>query len=74
MKGEILKMWVIIDGYTGEMLAEYDDYRIARAALKYRYDKAGGDYIRKGFVYVCGDYGSPIYWSVKNLRECESVK
>jgi hypothetical protein len=73
MQGEIVKMWVIIDGETGEILNEYDDYQLAKAALKYRYDPER-DTIKKGFIYCCGDYGSPIYWSVKNLRECESVK
>lgn len=72
--GEIIKMWVIIDGYTGEYLNEYDDPKTARAALKYRYDAKNGDHVKKMYVYECGDYGSAYYPTIKELRECEGLK
>ena len=62
MKGEIIKIWCIIDGYTGEILNEYTDYKDAKAALKYRYDASAGDYVKAGLVYEFGDYGSPVYF------------
>jgi hypothetical protein len=62
MKGEIIKIWCIIDGYTGETLNECPDYRLAKAALKYRYDASVGDYIKAGLVYEFGDYSSPVYF------------
>lgn len=62
MKGSIIKIWCIIDGYTGETLNEYTDYRLAKAALKYRYDASAGDYVKCGLVYELGDYGSPVYF------------
>ena len=62
MKGEIVKIWCIIDGYTGETLNEYIDYIDAKTALKYRYDASAGDYIKAGLVYELGDYGSPVYF------------
>jgi hypothetical protein len=62
MKGSIIKIWCIIDGYTGETLNEYTDYKDAKAALKYRYDASIGDHIKAGLVYEIGDYGSPVYF------------
>ena len=62
MKGEIIKIWCIIDGCTGETLNEYIEYKVAKAALKYRYCASEGDYIRAGLVYELGDYGSPVYF------------
>lgn len=62
MKGEIFKIWCIIDGYTGETLNEYIEYKDAKAALKYHYDASAGDYIKCGLVYEFGDYCSPVYF------------
>lgn len=62
MKGSIIKIWCIIDGYTGETLNEYTDYQDAKAALKYSYDASIGDHIKAGLVYENGDYGSPVYF------------
>lgn len=74
MKGEIIKVWCIVDGYTEEILAEWSDRKTAEASLKYEYDKKSGDHIRIGYYYERGDYGSPTYWSIRELRECECVE
>lgn len=74
MEGEILRIWAVIDGFTGEILGEYEDRKLASSALRYRYDKANGDHIRAGYVYERSDYGSPIYWTKKELRECEVIR
>ncbi|MBO5874882.1 MAG: hypothetical protein J6Q35_07675 [Rikenellaceae bacterium] len=77
MKGEIVKMWVIIDSVTGEELREFDEYRLAKTCQRLYFPK---DILRWGLCYIEGDYCSTLYFgntiaeAKRKLKECESVK
>lgn len=76
MKGEIIKMWVIIDADTGEELREFDEYRLAKTCQRLYFPN---DILRWGLCYVCGDYGSTLYFgdtiaeAKKKLKACEAI-
>lgn len=67
MKGEIIKIWVVVDeDYTP--ISEHDTKAEAIEAADGMYE------VKRGYVYECDDYGSPVYYTMKELRKCETIE
>ena len=66
-RGVIVPIWVIVDEH-GNPISEHNTKGEAVECAEGVYK------VKRGYIYECDDYGSPVYYTIAELRKCEAIQ